>query len=164
MGSNSSNGVVSGLNQKKECCVDRNIYLRGKKNTPSQLLKMVQTHLSSSILCPLPQFVKTEDILTSDKLGKVAITLKDDKQMEDKPCSSAFVLSSVEPEGSRKEIVVLFMLASSITCHQEIVYVTLLILTISLVKKVCVCTQYILLSTTVLCGALLHKSGCFYHI
>lgn len=69
-----------------------------KKNIRSQLLKTVRTHLSSSVLCPLPWFVKTEDILTSDKLGKVEMTLKNDKQMEDKPCSSAFVFSSVEPE------------------------------------------------------------------
>lgn len=37
-----------------------------------------------STLCPLPWLVKTEDILTSDKWGKVVITWKNDKQMEDK--------------------------------------------------------------------------------
>ena len=73
-------------------------FILGGKNTWSQLLKTVQTHLSSSVPCPLPWFVKTEDILTSDKLGKVEITLKNDKQMEDKPRSSAFVLSSMKPE------------------------------------------------------------------
>lgn len=97
MGRSRRNGVVSGLKPEKEFCADRNIYLR-ETHTWSWLLKAVQTHLSSSVLHPLPWFVKTEGILTSDKLGKVEITLKNDKQMEDKPCSSAFVLSSAEPE------------------------------------------------------------------
>lgn len=64
-----------------------------------------------SLLCPLPWFVKTEDILTSDKLGKVEITLKDDKQIKDKPCSPVFALSSLESEWTRKETLTLFMLA-----------------------------------------------------
>ena len=74
--------------------------------------------------------------------------------MEDKPCSHAFALSSVGPEGTKKETVTLFTLASAITPHKETVYITLLILTISLAKKVCVHTQYILLSSMVLCGVL----------
>lgn len=73
-------------------------FILGGKITLSQILKTAQTHLSGSLLCPLPWFVKTEDILASDKLEKVEITLKNDKQMEDKPCSPAFALSSMEPE------------------------------------------------------------------
>lgn len=103
--------------------------------------------------CPLPWFVKTEDILTSDKWGKVAITWKNDKQMEDKPWISAFALSSMEPEWTRKEVVPLFMLASAISTT-EVVYVTLWMLTISWVKKVCVYIQYILLWNMVSCGVL----------
>lgn len=72
-------------------------FILGGKNTWSQLLKTAQTHFTRSVLCPLLWFVKTEDILTSDKLGKVEITLKNDKQMEDKPCNSVFALSSTEP-------------------------------------------------------------------
>lgn len=129
-------------------------FILGGKNTWSQLLKTAQTHFTRSVLSPLLWFVKTEDILTSDKLGKVEITLKNDKQMEDKPCNSVFALSSTEPVRNRKEIVPLFMLASAVTCHKKIVYITLLILTVSLGKKVCVYTQSILLASMALCGVL----------
>ena len=77
--------------------------------TWSQILKTVQTNLGYSLLCPLAWFVKIEDILTSDKLIKVEITLKDDKQIKDKPCSRVFALSSMESEWTRKETVTLFM-------------------------------------------------------
>lgn len=40
--------------------------------------------------------------------------------------------------------------SSAITPHKEIVYISLLILTISLVSKLCVYTQYIMLSSMVL--------------
>lgn len=70
----------------------------GGKNTQSQILKTAEMGLSGSILCPLPRFAKTGGILTSDKLGKVEITLKNDKQMEDKPCGHAVALSSMEPK------------------------------------------------------------------
>ena len=122
--------------------------------TWSQILKTVQTNLGYSLLCPLAWFVKIEDILTSDKLIKVEITLKDDKQIKDKPCSRVFALSSMESEWTRKETVTLFMLASAITPHRETVYITLLILTISLVSKLCVYTQYIMLSSMVLWSVL----------
>lgn len=57
-----------------------------------------------------------------------------------------------EPE--RELSVTPFMLASAITRHKEIVYITLLILTISLIKKVGVYIQYILLWSMVLCRVL----------
>lgn len=118
-----------------------------------------------SFLCPLPWLVKTEDILTSDKLGKVEITLKDDKQMEDKPCRYVFAWSSLESEWTRKERVTLFMLASAITPHKEIVYITLLILTTPLVSKVCVYTQHMMLSGMVdVVYWLNKKSRCFNYI
>lgn len=61
----------------------------------------------------------------------------------------------MEAEWTRKEVVTLFILALAIAPDKEIVYVTLLILTISLVKKVCVYTQYNLLSGMVLSGVVI---------
>lgn len=61
---------------------DRNIYLRGEYMVSG--IEDSSDTPQYSTLCPLPWFVKTEDILTLG-WGKVAITWRNDKQMEDKP-------------------------------------------------------------------------------
>lgn len=101
--------------------------------------------------------------MTSNKLGKVVIALKNDKQMEDKPAALP-LHCHLEPERTREEIVTLFMLTAAITLCQKVVYITLLILTVSQRKAASVYSQSTLGSRAGLWVCWLNKTSCFYQI